>query len=143
MDHIDFPLVYFISEPIEAKIQVLHVTVVLRILSHRECRAIVYVESGRGIKGVAQLCKQIAQPEDLLTSRGCSNILCFSGGECNNALKATGPADRTIAHLHNITAGRATIVRVPSMVSICVSGEKIRRGSRASVGKPIVKRCWD
>src|SRR6266487_4967336 len=138
MDHIDFPLVYFISEPIEAKIQVLHATMVLRILSHRESRAIVNVESGRGIKGVAQLCKQIAQPEDLLTSRGCSNILCFGGGECNNALKATGPADCTISHLHNIATGRATIVRVPGMVSISVSGEELRGWSRSSVSELVV-----
>jgi len=43
---IDHTMFHFIPEPVEAKIQVFHVTMMFRILGHSDCTLIVHFEGG-------------------------------------------------------------------------------------------------
>src|ERR1700722_14203705 len=86
--------------------------------------------------------EQIAQPQDLLTSSCCSNVLCLCSRECNNALKSTAPADGTSAHLHHITTGRAPIVWIATMISISECGEQFSRIRDGGVCQLVVKSSF-
>src|ERR1700722_12887274 len=103
-------------------------TMVLWIRGNRECRAIVNKQHRWCGEDVTKLMEQIAQPQDLLTSSCCSNILCLCSRQCNNALKSIAPADGTSAHLHHITTGRASIVWIATMISISEQLSRIRDG---------------
>ena len=59
-------LCHLIPEPVEAQIKVLHATMVLRVLRHRERREVVDAQLGGGGDLIAKLSEQIAQPEHLL-----------------------------------------------------------------------------
>src|ERR1700731_3419018 len=77
----DGALLHLISKPVEAQVQMLHPPMVLRVLCNSQGRSTVQIQSRRPRDGISNLLEQIAKPEDLLTCRGCSNILCFCSRE--------------------------------------------------------------
>ena len=120
MDHLDAALGYFIPEPVEPQIEVLHAAMMLGIFRNRERREVVDPELGGLGDLVPELREQVAKPEDLLPGRDRCDELRLRGGERNNGLETTRPGDRTCAHLDDIARGRATCVRAASMVRIGV-----------------------
>ena len=116
-------LLYLVPQPVETKIQVLHAPMMLRILRYLQCGLIVDVEHRRRVEFVAERMQQIAKEENFLCGSRSINIFGFSGRESDNRLEATLPTNRSSTHLDKIARGRATSIRVPSMIRVGIGQE--------------------
>jgi hypothetical protein len=117
-----------VVQPVEAQVEVLHVSVVLGVLANLNCRLIVQKQEGRARDGEAKLPQQCAHPNNLLASRGSGNKLSLCGGEGHNGLKARRPLDGARADLDDVHTRRAAVVQVRAVISVGVHVERIGCG---------------
>ena len=68
MNRLDDTLINCFPQPKESQVQVLHMTMVLRVFGNCNCRLIVNEERGRGFEFIAKSSEQFSEPDDLLTS---------------------------------------------------------------------------
>jgi hypothetical protein len=73
---------FAIMPPDAFQSRLLHPAMVLWVLGHRDGALVVNPKDGWCSGWESNLHQQISHPADLLASRHCSNVFCFSGGQC-------------------------------------------------------------
>ena len=112
---------------------VLHATMVLRVLRYLDGGLVVNVER-TSLDRESHLSEEIAHPESLLSGGDGRDVLSFCSRKRLDGLQATGPADSSSSHLDNITAGRAFGIMLTSKVSVR-EGREPGLGTVRSVGE--------
>src|ERR1700753_2464784 len=93
----------------------------LWVLCNRNRRLVVHIEHRGCSHVVSKFREEGVQPDDLLACRDCSDKFSLSCGEGDDGLEFAAQGDRASSHFHEISACRAPIIRVSTMVRICVA----------------------
>ena len=131
----DDSCIHCVSQPEEPQVQVLHATMVLGILCHRQRGLVVNVELGRRGHRSAHFAQEVAHPHDLLASFNSSHILRFCGGKRDYGLLLTAPTDTTRSNTYQVASGRPAVVLVAPMVRIGERDERGVDGGRRTIGE--------
>jgi hypothetical protein len=113
--HGDDARVHHVAQPEEAQVQVLHAPMVLRVARNLDHQLVFHEQEGGHVERIAKLAEERAHRDDLLAGGDDGDELGLCRGERNDGLEAQHPGDSTSAHLHDVGARRAAIVRVAAV----------------------------